>query len=100
MTNVLYNYAHDYFAINKEKFKRFESNKPLHEDKFVQPCEAPIAIVGMGRVGMGAYNALNAQVGKQVWGLDTDKDKVRWLNENGIQAYLGDAEDARLLGKH
>ncbi len=94
MTNVLYNYAHDFFAVNKEKFKRFESNKPLHEDKFVQPCEAPIAIIGMGRVGMGAYNALNAQVGKQVWGLDADKDKVKWLNENGIQAYLGDAEDA------
>ena len=93
-TNVLYNFAHSYFANHKEKFKRFESNKRLNEDKFVQPCEAPIAIIGMGRVGIGAYNALNAQVGKQVWGLDTDKDKVKWLNENDVQAYVGDAEDA------
>jgi predicted Kef-type K+ transport protein len=94
ITNILYNFAHDYFANNKEKFKRFESKKRLAEDNFVQPCEAPIAIVGMGRVGMGAYKALNTQVGKKVWGLDTDKDKVQWLIENDIQAYLGDAEDA------
>jgi len=94
ITNVLYNFAHDYFANNKEKFKRYESEKRLAEDNFVQPCEAPIAIIGMGRVGIGAYNALNTQVGNKVWGLDTDKDKVKWLNEQGIQTYLGDAEDA------
>jgi predicted Kef-type K+ transport protein len=94
ITNVLYNFAHDYFANNKEKFKRFESKKRLSEDDFVQPCEASIAIIGMGRVGIGAYKALNAQVGNQAWGLDTDKDKVKWLNEQGIQTYFGDAEDA------
>jgi len=94
ITNILYNFAHDYFANNKEKFKRFESPKRLSEDSFVQPCEAPIAIIGMGRVGKGAYKALNAQKENQAWGLDTDKDKVQLLNENGIRAYLGDAEDA------
>ena len=94
LTNVLYNYAHDYFANHKERFKRFESKKRLIEDDFIQPCDAPIAIIGLGRVGIGAYNALNAQVGNQVWGLDTDKAKVEWLNEQSIQAYFGDAEDA------
>ncbi|ASP47117.1 cation:proton antiporter family protein [Cognaticolwellia beringensis] len=94
MTNILYNFAHDYFANNKEKFKRYESKKRLVEDDFVQPCDAPIAIIGMGRVGIGAYKALNAQVGNQVWGLDTDKNKVNWLIENNVQAFEGDAEDA------
>jgi voltage-gated potassium channel Kch len=94
ITNVLYNFAHDYFANHKEKFKRFESQNRLTEDSFVQPCDAPIVVIGMGRVGIGAYNALNAQVGEQVWGLDTDKAKVEWLNEQGIQTYFGDAEDA------
>jgi hypothetical protein len=94
LTNVLYNYAHDYFANHKERFKRFESKKRLIEDDFIQPCDSPIAIIGLGRVGIGAYNALNAQVGNQVWGLDTDKAKVEWLNEQSIQAYFGDAEDA------
>jgi glutathione-regulated potassium-efflux system ancillary protein KefC len=94
LTNVLYNFAHDYFANNKEKFKRFESSKRLSEDNFVQPCAAPIAIIGMGRVGKGAYKALNAQAENQAWGLDTDKDKVKALCDKGIQAYVGDAEDA------
>jgi Trk K+ transport system NAD-binding subunit len=42
---------------------------------------------------MGAYNALNSQAQGQVWGLDADQDKIAWLNDNGVQAYCGDAEN-------
>ena len=42
---------------------------------------------------MGAYKALNSQVSGQVWGLDTDKEKIAWLNENNVQAFCGDAEN-------
>ncbi|XQW86781.1 cation:proton antiporter [Thalassotalea piscium] len=94
ITNVSYNFAHEFFAEHKEWFKKFESKTRLPEDNFEQPNDAPIVIIGMGRVGMGAFKALNAHKPNQVWGLDTDKEKVQWLNENGILAYNGDAEDA------
>lgn len=94
ITNICYNYAHVFFADHKNWFKKYESKTRLAEDQFIQPSDAPIVVIGMGRVGMGAFKSLNAHKPTQVWGLDTDKDKVQWLNDNGISAYTGDAEDA------
>ncbi|GAA5141842.1 cation:proton antiporter family protein [Thalassotalea piscium] len=94
ITNICYNYAHSFFSDHKEWFKKYESNTRLPEDDFIQPTDAPIIIIGMGRVGMGAFKALNSHNPNKVWGLDTDKAKVAWLNENDVLAYTGDAEDA------
>lgn len=94
VTNISYNFAHKFYTNHKEKLKRFEKKHRLAEDEFIQPCHAPIVIIGMGRVGMGAYKALDQQLPNQAWGLDTDKEKVAWLNSNDIQSFYGDAEDA------
>jgi predicted Kef-type K+ transport protein len=93
ITNVTYNFAHQFFSQYKSFICKFESVDKLSEDNFIQPCDAPIVVIGMGRVGMGAYTALNSQANGQVWGLDTDKDKISWLNDNNVQAYCGDAEN-------
>ena len=94
LTNILYNFSHEFFARHKDILKRYQSDSRLAEDHFQQPCQAPVVIIGMGRVGMGAYNALEQQIPGQVWGLDTDQSKIAWLNENKVQAFTGDAEDA------
>ena len=94
ITSVLYNYAHDFYAQYKTLFNRFQHSKKLPEDSFVQPCDAPVVIIGMGRVGMGAYKALEMQTPNQAWGLDTDKTKLTLLHKMNIRAYQGDAEDA------
>lgn len=94
ITNVLYNYAHNFYAFHKEKFNQYQNPIKLIEDHFEQPCDAPVVIIGMGRVGMGAYKALDAQTPNQAWGLDTDIEKLKILAENNIRAYKGDAEDA------
>ena len=94
ITNVLYNIAHEFYARHREVFTALENEKRLPEDIFIQPCDAPICIIGMGRVGTGAYLALDGEVRGQAWGLDTDKDKIRQLQRDGLQAYWGDAEDA------
>jgi len=94
ITNVLYQYAHSLFTRYKDVLMRFERQDKLAEDIFAQPCQAPVVVVGMGRVGMGAYRALHDQIGDQVWGLDADKVKSQWLTEQGYQAFYGDGEDA------
>jgi len=66
----------------------------LAEDTFCQPSQAPIVIIGMGRVGMGAYRAISEHGSKLAWGLDAEAEKVVWLSQQGVQAYCGDAEDA------
>jgi len=94
MTNVLYRFAHSFFSLHKEFFHQFERKKCLAEDIFCQPTQAPIVIIGMGRVGMGAYRAICEHGSKLVWGLDTEAEKIAWLTKQGVQAYYGDAEDA------
>lgn len=94
ITNILYRFAHNYFIQHKNVFQRFERKDILIEDVFCQPSQSPIVIIGMGRVGMGAYRAISEHGNKLVWGLDTESEKVVWLNEQGVQAYCGDAEDA------
>ena len=91
-TNVVYRFSESIFAAHKSIYKGFERSTRLAEDVFTQPCDAPIVVVGMGRVGMGAYSALKHQVGSQVWGLDSDRGKVDWLNSTDVQAFYGDAE--------
>ena len=93
-TNILYRYAHTFFGTNKAFFHRFERKECLTEDTFCQPKQAPIVIIGMGRVGMGAYRAICEHGDKLAWGLDAEPEKVAWLSEQGVQAYCGDAEDA------
>jgi len=94
ITNVLYRFAHSFFGQYKEFFHQFERQECLAEDTFCQPSQAPIVIIGMGRVGMGAYRAICEHGNKLVWGLDAEAEKVFWLKKQGVQAYCGDAEDA------
>ncbi len=94
ITNVLYRFAHSFFGQHKVFFHRFEREKCLEEDLFCQPKQAPIVIIGMGRVGIGAYRAISEHSNRIAWGLDADAEKVAWLSERNIKAYYGDAEDA------
>jgi len=92
-TNILYCFAHSFFGQYKAFFHQFEREECLTEDTFCQPKQAPIVIIGMGRVGMGAYRAICEHGNKLVWGLDAEAEKVAWLSQQGVQAYCGDAED-------
>lgn len=93
LTNIIYRFAHRLFAKYRGVLSRFERQLKLEEDSFCQPCQRPIVIIGMGRVGMGAYQAINSHSTNPAWGLDADKEKITWLTEKGIEAYYGDAED-------
>ena len=93
LTNITYRFAHTLFAKHRVFLARFERQKKLNEDSFSQPSQRPIVIVGLGRVGMGAYQAINSHSTHPAWGLDADKEKVTNLTEKNIEAYYGDAED-------
>jgi predicted Kef-type K+ transport protein len=93
ITNIAYNFAHQFFTQHKSLITKFENKNKLNEDTFIQPCDAPIVVIGMGRVGMGAYEALNSQAKGLVWGLDADQEKISWLTSNNVQAFCGDAEN-------
>jgi len=93
ITNISYRFAHDFFGGYKEFFHQFERKEYLPEDTFCQPQKAPIVIIGMGRVGVGAYRAIREHGNRLVWGLDAEAEKVDRLSQQGMQVYNGDAED-------
>jgi predicted Kef-type K+ transport protein len=95
-TSLLYASAHNDYQRWKEKLSFFERNHRLVEDTYLQPHNARILVVGMGRVGKGAYTALHNIVKAEVWGMDADPYRVKKQAQLGMQVMLGDGEDADL----
>jgi glutathione-regulated potassium-efflux system ancillary protein KefC len=72
---------------------RFETVPPLPEDAPIDPGAARIAIIGMGRIGTGAYDTLKQQYGDWLVGIDNDPDTVSRHREAGRHVIHADATD-------
>ncbi|WP_088328555.1 cation:proton antiporter [Lacimicrobium sp. SS2-24] len=96
ITSVIYRYAHTGYSRYQSLIKGFEKSRRLPEDVYQQPANAEVLVVGMGRVGKGAFLALSEVLGEQVWGMDADRDRVERQQALGMQVMLGDGEDADL----
>lgn len=92
--SYIYRRAHQIYASYKRRINQFE--KEGTHARFSRPSGAEILIVGMGRVGKGAYIALEPELGKKVWGIESDEQKVKKLKEQGFDVVLGDADDFEL----
>ncbi|MEN8106962.1 MAG: cation:proton antiporter family protein [Pseudomonadota bacterium] len=71
----------------------FETAVPLPEDAPIEPGEARIAIIGMGRVGTSAYDTLKEQYGDWLVGIDIDPDTVSRHAAAGRNVIHADATD-------
>lgn len=96
ITCIYYHRAHNLYARFKELLHRLERDKPLPEDIFVQPTGAEILVIGMGRIGLGAYRALYTELGDRVWGMDADHERISQQLEQGMHVFVGDGESADL----
>jgi hypothetical protein len=96
LTGLAYKTSHNQYTKFKDLLKTFESPHRLHEDVYVQPVGAEIIVIGLGRVGKGAYLSLNSMVDKRVWGMDADPSRISHLKKIGYQAMVGDGEDVDL----
>ena len=96
MTSVIYRSAHSVYSQKKKRIKQFESPTPLPVDLFQQPNDSEILVIGLGRVGKGAFQALHNLAGDQVWGMDADRSRIQRLQKKGMHVFYGDGEDADL----
>jgi hypothetical protein len=85
--------SHALYARWALPIKRFENPERLHEDRFDQPGNVAVLVVGMGRVGTGAYDAIQNDMTKTVCGIDMDQKRVASHCELGRNVIYGDAED-------
>ena len=96
ITSLLYRGSHDQYAKFKSKLKKFQSSTILQEDQYPCMSDAEVLVIGMGRVGKGAFNALNTSMGQKVWGMDADEQRVKHLIEKSLNAIVGDGENIDL----
>jgi hypothetical protein len=99
ITSIIYRKAHHIYVNNKDYIKRFEHPQPLAEDVIHQPDNANILVIGMGRVGKGAYKSLCNMVDDKVWGMDADHRRIDKLSANGLSVFCGDGEDIDMWEK-
>jgi glutathione-regulated potassium-efflux system ancillary protein KefC len=64
-----------------------------HPDELLQPLEGNIIILGMGRIGTGAYDMMRKHCGTRVVGIDFNESSVSAHRQAGREVILGDATD-------
>lgn len=85
--------ARTLFAAVQDTLCRFESTTPLPEDAPIDPGDSRIVIIGMARVGTGAYDTMKAKYGDLLIGLDPDPDVVTRHRSSGRNVILADPTD-------
>ena len=84
--------SHHLYTRWNRYLKRLERPERLPEDQFSQP-EGNVLVVGMGRVGTGAYDSLSQDLGKEVCGLDLDRERISKHLKAGRNVITADTED-------
>lgn len=88
-------YSHELYGLVENFLKRFESSRRHPDDEPINIGNSHIMIMGMGRVGSGAYDLLS-QHQVRVIGLDSDPIKVEQYRKEGKRVLYADAEDPSL----
>lgn len=96
VTSLLYKNSHDYYSQHKVFFKRFSKRHPLDEDVYPTLDDTNVLVIGMGRVGKGAFTALARLIGSKVAGMDADREKIHKIQIEGYKAICGDGENIDL----
>ena len=71
----------------------FQSKNIHREDVVVDVGNAKALVIGMGRVGVGAYDEIKGTYGDSVIGIEHDPEKVRTLLKSGRKVLCSDADD-------
>ena len=85
--------SRDVYGKFRARLVPFETQKTLPEDAPLDLGEARIAIVGMGRVGTGAYDILKQHYADRLVGIETNPDRVHTLQKTGHHVIHADATD-------
>ena len=74
-------------------FHRFQQSRRIPAEMPTALDDAEVVVLGMGRVGRGAYEILNAHYGGRVLGVEESQERVEDSCAAGHQCVRGDATD-------
>jgi hypothetical protein len=85
--------VHAIFGSYSGRLHRFEREQRLDQETLPCLADAKIVILGMGRVGQGAYETLSSKCDGGIVGVDEKQSTVDQLIQQGINCIRGDASD-------
>lgn len=89
----LQEWAHGVDVRSARWLARFETRRRHPEERAILFGDARIAVLGMGRVGTGAYDELAKQFGNVVIGVETDALRIAAHREAGRNVIQADVTD-------
>ena len=89
-------FAETIYEKYREYFLLFQSKKLQNDDSLINVDNAKVLIIGMGRIGTGAYDELKPTFGDKILGIEQNKISVENHIKNGRNVLIGDANDADL----
>lgn len=92
-SSFLYRRAHSLYAQYNDLIRRFEHSQAPARTGYQTPYGAEVLICGMGRVGSGAYKALEPRLHEKVWCVEADEARVSAAQSMGVKVVVGDADD-------
>jgi predicted Kef-type K+ transport protein len=86
--------SHEIYERFNTRLRRRQRPRRLGFEAEIDPGDADVIILGMGRVGAGAYDNLKLQRGRRPVGIDGDPDVVERHRQAGRNVIQGSATDA------
>lgn len=86
--------SHDLYELFSARLRRQERRRRIAVEREIDPGNANVMVVGMGRVGTGAYDHLAADRGMRPVGIDADPETVARHATAGRNVVQGSATDA------
>ncbi|MBT8421734.1 MAG: cation:proton antiporter, partial [Gammaproteobacteria bacterium] len=93
VASVLNIRAHELYERLHRVVARFETQECKDNVAPADPGEAEVLVIGMGRVGRGAYRSMRDDYSEKVLGIDADEERVERLRGDLVNVISGDAED-------
>ncbi len=86
--------SHVWYETMSYWLRRLERRGRLPEEAEIDPGDANAMVVGMGRIGCGAYDELAHERGLRPVGIDADPDTIARHQQQGRYVVQGSATDA------
>jgi hypothetical protein len=99
IASILNKYADNLYTHYTPMLKRFQSTRLHLDDRPVRVGDSQILVMGMGRIGTGAYDALKLTYGEKVMGVDYNHQTTLEHRESGRRVITGDALDSDFWNK-
>lgn len=94
ISSLLNPYVHGLYSKYKSVWTKWQRASAVSHSAVKVPKDVDVLIIGMGRVGIGAYNTLDQESNHVVCGVDASEKRIQALKAENKNVILGDGEDS------